>query len=145
MDFRTQLKVAVYDRIVDTTEVPTIAELAQHLGASSGAVAAGLRDLEAAHILVLGEDGEIVMPSPFAARETEFRVEVGGKSYFANCVWDALAVPAALHRPGVVHARCGDCADRLRLEVGASGPEPKPWIAHFAVPAAHWRDDIFHT
>jgi len=36
------------------------------------------------------------MAPPFSGVETAFPAEVQGRRYYANCVWDALGVPAAL-------------------------------------------------
>ena len=44
------------------------------------------------------------MAPPFSGVETAFRVIVDDKSYYANCVWDALGVVAALGRDGEVEA-----------------------------------------
>jgi hypothetical protein len=33
------------------------------------------------------------MLNPFSAVETPHRVEAGGRSWFANCAWDALGIP----------------------------------------------------
>ena len=145
MDFTTRVKVEVFDFIVETTRTPLVSEIAERMAAPREDVAAAYRTLGDEHVLVLGDDGEITMPSPFAARPTRFRVEVEGRTYFANCVWDALAIPAAMHKPGVVRTTCGYSDEPMTLEVGEDGPAERPWIAHFAVPAAHWRDDIFYT
>ena len=57
------------------------------------------------------------MLNPFSVPATPHRVEAGGRSWFANCAWDALGIPAALHRDGAVHSECADCGEPLELEV----------------------------
>ena len=57
------------------------------------------------------------MLNPFSAVETPHRVESGGRTWFANCAWDALGIPAALHADGRVESRCPDCGEALELEV----------------------------
>jgi hypothetical protein len=85
------------------------------------------------------------MAPPFSGIETPFRVEVDGKSYFANCVWDAFGVAAALQRDGIIYTSDGFTNDPLILEIKDNKPTKLDYIAHFAVPAAHWWDDIIYT
>jgi hypothetical protein len=56
-----------------------------------------------------------------------------------------LGVPAALHADGVVEASDAHTGKPIKLEVSTDGPRPEPCVGHFAVPAAHWWDDIFFT
>lgn len=146
MDFDMKVKQAIYRAVVETTRMPTVAEVAGHMGASPSAVHAAFGRLYERHILVLEPDGETIrMAMPFSGVPTEHRVHVDGRSYFANCAWDALGVPAALHKPGVVETRCGWSHEPIRLEVGPNGPAPAACVAHFAVPAVHWWKDVVFT
>ena len=72
-------------------------------------------------------------------------VRARGRVYFANCVWDALGIPAALHEDAVVDAEDGHTGEPMRLEVRGGAPVPTWCVAHFAVPAARWWTDIVHT
>ena len=74
-----------------------------------------------------------------------FRCVLDGIDYYANCAWDALGIPAALKRAGVVRSRCEQSRESLTLRVGVDGPEPSEWLFHCLVPAAHWWDDIVFT
>ena len=87
------------------------------------------------------------MAPPFSGIKTPFLVRVGEKSYYANCVWDALGIPAALHSGGEVTASDGQTHEAMTLEVRSSGggPVPQECVIHFAVPAARWWDDIIYT
>jgi hypothetical protein len=85
------------------------------------------------------------MAPPFSGVPTQHIVKAGNVSYFANCAWDALGIPAALQKRAVVHSRCEQSMEPLHLEVGLQGPEPSDWLFHCAVPAAHWWDDIVFT
>ena len=129
----------------------------EHVGAANelpaahleleGLAAVGALGLDDAHALVLdpGTD-EIRMLNPFSAVETPHRVEAGGRSWFANCAWDALGIPAALHRDGLIDSECADCGEPLELEVRdgrlVRGGE---LLVHILVPARHWWDDIVFT
>lgn len=125
----------------------TPAEAADELGLAEDEVADAYRRLHDAHALVL-EPGttRIRMLNPFSAVETPHRVEAGGRSWFANCAWDALGISAALHADGDVRSECPDCAEPLELEIRdgrvARGAD---LLVHFVVPARHWWDDIAFT
>ena len=86
------------------------------------------------------------MLNPFSAVETPHRVESGGRPWFANCAWDALGIPAALHADGRVRSGCPDCGELLELEVrdgvlarGAGAARP------LRRPRPQWWDDIGFT
>ena len=60
------------------------------------------------------------MALPFAARATPFAVHVGDRRWWANCAWDAYAIPAALGaEDAVIDTECPDCGEVMRLEVRA--------------------------
>jgi hypothetical protein len=84
------------------------------------------------------------MAPPFSGAPTQHR-SWRGVSYYANCAWDALGIPAALNRPAQVVSRCEASKEVLRLTVGLDGPEPSTWLFHCAVPAAKWWQDIVFT
>ena len=137
----------VYATFVAEGSAQTTAETAAALGLAEDEVAAAYRRLHDAHALVL-EPGttKIRMLNPFSAVETPHRVEAGGRSWFANCAWDALGIPAALHTDGVVDSECPDCGERLELEVhGGELVRGSELLVHFVVPARHWWDDIAFT
>jgi Alkylmercury lyase len=94
--------------------------------------AAGLRRLADAHVIVLGEHGEIRAAHPFAAHHEGARVQAQGRTWWGNCAWDALGIAAAL---GLDDATI--TAQGLTLEEAAG--------FHVLVPAAHWWDDIAFT
>ena len=114
--------------------------------ASEDVGAEALQRLADARLLVLRTGTtEILMAQPFSAVPTAFRVEVGGRSYFGNCIWDALGIPALLGSDGVVRTGCADCGDPIDLHVEDGRLVETGGVAHFAVPAARWWEDIGHT
>ena len=132
---------------------PTVASVSTAVGADAGAVGGAFDRLAAGRAIVLAPGShDILMAAPFAGTRTEFRVRVGDRSYYANCVWDALGIPALLAGAGRfadadVETRCADCAAPLSLSVreGAVTADPPDAVAHFAVPASRWWADIVFT
>jgi hypothetical protein len=147
MDFDTSVKMNIYETIVRTTRPPTASQVAGALGAPLAEVQATFQSLHQKRLLVPepGDPSRIRMAPPFSGIETPFRVTVGEMQYYANCAWDSLGIPAALHQDAVVHASDAHTGEPIRLEVREGRPLPEPCIIHFAVPAARWWEDIVHT
>jgi len=146
MDFDVRVKLAVYGVFAQTGRAPSPSEVAARAGGEVGAVLESYGRLRGQRLLVLGEDGATIrMAPPFSGIPTQHEVEAGGRRYYANCAWDALGVPAALHLPATVRSRCGQSDQPLELRVDLDGPEPSDWLFHCLVPAAHWWDDIVFT
>ena len=101
--------------------------------------------LQAQRVLVLEADRtSIRMAPPFSGIETEHVVEIGDRSYFANCAWDTLGIVVAMRSPATVRSRCGQSGEPIVLEIGTA-PPVSDWVFHCLVPAAHWWDDIVFT
>jgi hypothetical protein len=131
--------------IVGLGRVPLAAEVAAARGVAVGEVKAGWRRLHDGHALVLGPSGEIVMANPFSAVPTAFRVEAAGRSWFANCAWDAFGIGIVLGASSTIETACPDCREPLRIEVHDNRPDDVRPVFHVLVPAASWWADIGFT
>jgi len=146
MDLDARIKLAAYAHFAETGRGPIPAEVARRSGTDVATVLDAYPRLRAQRLLLLEADGaSIRMAPPFSGVPTPFVVSVGGTRYYANCAWDALGIPAALHEQATVQSHCEQSGEPLRLNVGRSGPEPSPWLFHCLVPAAKWWDDIVFT
>lgn len=146
MDLDTRIKLAVYRGVAERGVIPNAEDIAKEISVTVQDVRDSYARLAARRLLVLEPDGlTIRMAPPFSGVPTDHRVRSGGVTYFANCAWDALGIPAALHRPGEIDSRCGQSGAPLHLEVGLDGPEPSSWLFHCSVPAAQWWRDIVYT
>lgn len=133
----------VYDFVMREGLPPTIAEASSFLSRSPDEVRDSFQRLADGHILVLQKgSGEILMANPFSAVPTPFLVKAGGRSYYGNCIWDAMGIPAMLKQGATIEASCGCCSTAMNLHVTNGSLEQAYGIAHFAIPAAHWWDDI---
>jgi hypothetical protein len=139
------LRNATYRWFVDAGRVPTAEEVAVVVGWSESEVRDGWRRLHDAHALVLDGSGEIRMANPFSAVPTLFRVEAAGKSWYANCAWDAFGIGAALRVDSVIDTECADCHDPIRLAVRDGRPDDADLVFHVLVPAISWWQDIGFT
>jgi hypothetical protein len=142
-----RIRTEVYGSFVRTGTAPDAAGTAEALGLETGEVEAALRRLHDARALVLATGTtEIRMLNPFSAVETPHRVQAAGRTWYANCAWDALGIPGAFHGDGLVESECPDCGERVELEVRngelVRGTE---LLVHFVVPARRWWEDIVFT
>jgi hypothetical protein len=140
------LRRLTYRLLVDLGRAPSLAETAHAAGRTVAETLAGWRRLHDAHALVLDPgQQELRMLNPFAAKPTAFRVSAAGRSWFANCAWDAFGIGAALHVDSSFDTTCPDCAVPLQVTVTARRPVPTDLLFHVLVPAAQWWTDIGYT
>jgi Alkylmercury lyase len=145
--FDLTLKLAIYRLTAETGVIPDAGEIAEQTNRSKADVLDAFRRLHSQRLLVPepADPARIRMAPPFSGIPTAFPLEALGRRYYANCVWDAYGIAAALHADAVIPARDGFSNEPLTLEVRNNQPIPQPYVAHFAVPAAHWWDDIVFT
>jgi hypothetical protein len=133
----------IYDFVMREGLPPTMAETSSALSRSPDEVSDSFQRLAGGHILVLQKGGgEILMANPFSAVPTPFLVKAGGRSYYGNCIWDAMGIPAMLKQDATVETSCGCCGTAMNLNVTNGSPGQARGVAHFAIPAARWWDDI---
>jgi Alkylmercury lyase len=137
------VRVEVYRFFVDQGRPPVPAEIAEALEMDQAAAEASVRRLAEQHVLVLAPGTPYIwMANPLSAIPTPFSVEARGRMLFGNCIWDGLGVVAMLGGTGTVRTWCPDCRERLAVSIEGNRLSSGEGIVHFAVPAAHWWDDI---
>ena len=146
-ELETKVKLTIYGLTAETGRVPNSLEVARKIGIDEADVLEVFARLHAKRLLVPepSDSSRIRMAPPFSGIATAFPVEANGKRYYANCVWDAYGIAAALHADAIIPASDGLTGEPLTLEVESNQPVLHPYVAHFAVPAAHWWDDIVFT
>ena len=145
-EFVSQVRLDVLHEASRTGLVPDANDVASRLGAAASEVVDAFRQLAEGHVYVLepGDPTRLRMANPFSAVPTPFKVEVGGRQYFGNCVWDALGVVSLLGGEGQVRTACPDCQEPMSLDVSRRRLAPVDSVVHFAVPARRWWDDVIH-
>ena len=94
---------------------------------------------------MMQEDGELWRVAPFSCIPTGFPVTVGNKSWFGNCIWDALGIPAMLGKDAVIRAACACCNYDMPVEIRKGKLRPAKGLIHIAVPAREWYKDVVFT
>jgi hypothetical protein len=127
--------------------IPTRMGVMHSLALDYAAIAASYAALTACHAIVPDPDtGEVWMAMPFSAVPTAFRVTVGGRAVWANCVWDAFGVAAALDADVSFVSPCPASGVPVAAGVRLGVPFADAGaVVHVGVPASRWWDDIGYT
>ena len=141
-----EVRLAVLRHFVELGATPAAAALAERLGCRPEEIRSAFRQLAEQRILVLerGSD-ELLMAMPFSARPTPYEVRSDGRTWWANCAWDALGIAAMLDTEVEISTRCPDCDEPMELSAGAASAWQRRAVIHFALPPARWWDDIAFT
>jgi hypothetical protein len=145
LELDRRLRLFVYRHLLRYEKSPTVAEIARGLRTSAGKVHASLARLSESHAFMTQENGELWRAAPFSCIPTGFPVKVGKKSWFGNCIWDALGIAASLNKDAKIGAACGCCNLDMPIEIRRGKLRPAEGIIHFAVPARHWYRDVVFT
>ena len=140
-----ELRNVTYRLFVELGRAPGADAVGSALDLDLESVRLGWQRLHEQHAIVLDADGEIRMANPFSAVSTPHRVEAAGRSWYANCAWDAFGILAALGFDGRIETTCPDCDAPLVVEVRDGRPDDGTLVFHSLVDAAHWWDDIVFT
>ncbi|MEP6870475.1 MAG: organomercurial lyase [Anaerolineaceae bacterium] len=140
------VRLFILQHFVESARPPTPQETGEALHLTLKESAAAYDRLASDHVLVLAPGThEIRMANPLSAVQTTFPVHIGGKRFYGNCIWDALGAVAMLGGSGTIDSRCACCDEALTLEIDNLELRAVEAVVHFAVPAAHWWDDIVYT
>ena len=139
-----RLRFQLYDITMREGAPPSIARLAEVLIAADSDVIESLGRLAAKRMIVLQENGEILMAGPFSAVPTSFQVTLDGLSTFGNCIWDAFGIAATMRQDARIDTSCGDCGSAATLLVH-NGEADGEGFMHFALPPRQWWDDVVFT
>jgi hypothetical protein len=145
-----RVRLRVYEHFVEHAMPPVAEQLMAEFGLTRGEVATTLAELEAQRNLALVKGTQrILMAWPFSAIATPFRVRAGGRDYFANCSWDAIAFHEMLGGADIaIDSYCHHCAQPIRVELSggrATLVEPATTIVYLALRPADWWSDIILT
>lgn len=113
-----QIRHFIYAHFAETTNPPSVDETASHFSISIKEASELYQELNNRHAFFLEpETLSIRMANPFSGIPTDFKVHANGKTYYANCAWDMLGIPAALHCDAVIDAMCTESNEIVQIEV----------------------------
>lgn len=136
----------VYQHFADTTMPPSVDDTAAHFNISPEEATEYYKELHNRHAFFLDlETLTVRMANPFSGIPTDFKVHANGKTYFANCAWDMLGIPAALHTDAVIEAKFTESNDLVKLEVKNGKVTNPDLLIHFPLAFSRWYDDLVFT
>jgi hypothetical protein len=141
----SRLRLFVYRQMIRTGRCPTVAQMAKSFKSSAKTILASLSGLSESHAFMQQENGELWRVAPFSAIPTSFPVTIGDRSWFGNCIWDALGIPAMLGKDARIDASCGCCNLAMPIEICQGKLVATRGIIHIAVAACEWYKDVAFT
>ena len=141
-----QVRHFVYQNFAETTHPPSVEETAKHFDITNEETKDLYLELHNRHAFFLDlETLNIRMANPFSGIPTDFKVTANGKTYFSNCAWDMLGIPAALHTDAVIEAKFTESNEEVKLEVKNGQITNNQLLVHFPLPFSRWYDDLVFT
>ncbi len=144
-----RVRLFIYEHFAEHGAPPVVEQLMTWFDLKRGeAIEVLLRLAEARHIALVKGTARILMAFPFSAIATPFRVLANGRTYFANCAWDAVAFHEMLGADIAIYSFCHHCA--VPISIGMSGGhairvEPAETIVYLALRPTQWWEDIITT
>lgn len=148
-DTPARVRKFVFDHFLEQAGPPVVEQVMKAFSLSREEATDVLGGLEAArHIALVKGTARILMAFPFSAIATPFRVTVRGRTYFANCAWDAIAFHVMLGDDIRIESFCHHCAALIEIEMKdgrAVQVDPKDTLVYLALPPTQWWENIVTT
>lgn len=136
----------IYQHFVETARPPTVDETAAHFQLTAEEAAGVYRQLHERHAIFLDPGTlNIRLANPFSGVPTPFVVHARGQMYYANCAWDSLGIPVALHGDARIDTEYAEDHAPLTLTVQNGVVTHPGAVAHLLVPFQRWYDDMTYT
>ena len=144
-----RVRLFIFEHFLEHAAPPVVEQVMARFSLSRAAAKDVLNDLVAArHIALVPGTDRVLMAFPFSAIATPFRVTAGGRSYFANCAWDAIAFHAMLDEGVRVDSFCHHCAQPIQVELRdghTTHIDPPESLVYLALRPTEWWGDIVTT
>jgi Alkylmercury lyase len=144
--FDEQVRGALTRSIAELGYAPPNASLAAMLSCSEQAVDRALLALHDAHALLLhpGTTTPWVV-HPFALSPGSCWVEVGERGWWANCLYCALGIAAAVGSDAQIVTRIGGERETVVVQVRRGVVEERDLLFHLSTPPRLWWDNVIHA
>jgi hypothetical protein len=140
------IRAFIYQHFAETTRAPSVDETATQFDLTHEQAASAFEELHQHHAIFLKPGTHnILMANPFSGIPTEFKVHANNKTYFANCAWDSLGIPAALHLDAEIEATCSQTEEPIQLKIKDGKISNSDALVHFLVPFKDWYNNLIFT
>jgi Alkylmercury lyase len=132
--------------IAELGHAPSTTELAARASLSIEGVEASLQRLHDTHSLLLhpGSTSPWVV-HPFALSPGACWVQTPSLGYWANCLYCAFGIAAALRRDAVISTRLAGEATPVTFAIRNGAPPVSTEVFHLSTPVARWWDNVIHA
>ncbi len=129
--------------IAELGHAPSLSDLARELDGSAAEVEQALARLAQEHALLLHpETNKPWVVHPFALSPGSCWVQTPQMGYWANCLYCACGIAAALKSDAAIHTRYGGEAEPVRFEVRDGALVDTGDVFHLSTPVARWWDNV---
>jgi ribonuclease HI len=144
-DLERAVRLFIYRHFLDTTRAPDLDAIARETRSADADAAAALRRLADARAIVLAPASlAIWMAHPFSAVPTAYPVTTNGRTYWANCAWDAAGVLSLVGTDGESRTTCADCGEPVTMTVEGRRMIGDG-VVHYAVPPRRFWENVAYT
>jgi hypothetical protein len=144
-----RVRLFIFEHFLEHAAPPVVEQVMGTFSISRAEATDVLGDLETArHIALIPGTARILMAFPFSAIATPFQATVRGRTYSANCAWDAIAFHSMLGEETRVDSFCHHCAAPIQIELRdgrATLVDPRESLVYLALRPADWWGDIVTT
>jgi hypothetical protein len=145
-EFDLKIRYQIYRFFEENCRAPFYQELAERLDIAQESVRQAFQHLHGGHMILLEPGADTIrMAYPFSAVPTNYRVRSGSKQWWANCAWDSLGIPAALHIDVEIEAVYPDSHETIHFQVKNGRIDGKNHVVYFPLPCRQWYDDLVFT
>lgn len=145
-DVDRRVRFRIYEHFAALAQAPSTQDLAGVLDLALSTVQASLERLASAHAIALAPGTRnIWMAHPFSAVPTPYPVRTADRTYWANCAWDALGIPAMLDVNAEIRTQCADCGETIALRVEGGRVAPLGAVVQFVVPPKRFWENVGFT
>jgi hypothetical protein len=137
------LRGALTRLIAEMGRAPDLRTLAATSALSAAETESSLRRLHDAHALLLHPHAcRPWAVHPFALAPGNCWVQTPRRGYWANCLYCAFGIAAALECDAVISTRLGGEAEAVNYAIKDGAPVSTGHLFHLSTPAAHWWDNV---
>lgn len=140
----------VYEFLRETSSPPVLEQVMRRFALTRAEARAAFDEIQHhKQIVLLPGTERILMAHPFSAIPTPYRVTAeDGRTYFANCSWDSIAIHVALGIDVRIDSFCHQGGETIVIELAhetVKSVQPEGTMVYLALPAARWWQDIIHA
>lgn len=141
-----EVRGALTRAIATLGHAPALDDLAAAVGRRPDDVAASLQRLHDAHALLLHPNSlRPWVVHPFALAPGGCWVRTPQRGYWANCLYCAFGIAAAVRSDAVITTRLGGEDETIQLRVIGGALQPEDAIFHLSTPPARWWDNVIYA